>query len=205
MDDAVAITTPPVAEKSKSLFDDFMRYLTHRRKQLQDWDAAPPYFLGFLIFILSALDLSVSLLLLQKSPFWPAILKTTFLISILFAAAGYILARLARELADHLNKKGRFTAVIAFFNIGLWPFLLFLPVVLLLVLRGGMDHIAALFLILLCLQVLSNWRESMEIVFELTRIQSALVIYGSGLMLAFLSGLIIYGSIFRELNSLLGG
>lgn len=187
-----------------SPFDALASYLRNRRRQLQDWEANPPHRWGLAVLLLASLEIVLTLRLYSGSGLTePLVSHVTLVLSglLLIEAA---LAKIAAEVGAFFNRKGKMGTAITFFNLGLLPFLFVLPL-------GVMGYgwpAARTFVLFAWLvmgaKVLINWRESLEISYEMNRLQSAIVLYlGSGF---FLVGLLLaaYIGAATSLTKLLG-
>lgn len=158
-----------------TLMEEFKKLFNHRRRQLQDWDSAPPHKLGFLILGLVALELVIARLLFHGQGLWAHLIPgfiSTAIIILLFEG---ILLKTTAEFAQFFKKKGDWKTTFTFFNLGLFPMLLFLPITLAVWVCGGPQILRVLVFLFFALKVLSNWRESIEITHEFTRLQSTIL------------------------------
>lgn len=169
----IARLTEPRAE-----WGDLQRYLQDRRRQLQDWEARPPHRIGGAVLAAVALEWPIAQKLLSGESLGISVLGTWIGTGLWLAALTGSLAWATHWLVQRFGKEGKWAATFSFFNVGLAPMLLYLPIALFCWALGWTNAPPLFALFLLGCVVLSNWKESLEIVYELTRWQSGLVIAG---------------------------
>jgi hypothetical protein len=113
------------------------------------------------------------------------------------------LGRIAFEVAGFFNKKGKVGTAVTFFNFGLLPLFLILPLSLTAYVDPKLRPVAIIGWFLLFTRTLSNWRESLEVSFELSRFQSALVIYLASALFIVLLLLCVYVGFLSTLTQIL--
>jgi len=177
----------------------FLRYMSDRRRQLQDWEAEPPHRLGWTIFGLVVFEGTLAQAVFHQwglgRQFVLGLISNLFTVFILTG----IIVKVTHEIGGYLHKKGDWKSTWTFFNLGLYPMLLFFPIGFFLWLTGASSALRAVVFFILLLKVIHNWRESLEVTFELSAFQSALVMYaGLGLLLL----MIVIISYLALLNSL---
>jgi len=178
--------TPTAVGKKTALLQELQNYFIRRRKQLQDWDPAPPHIIGWMVFALATIEISLGLGLLQGESLREALSHRLGGIIFAVIVCEWITTRIGSLAAVYFKKNGRQSTALTFFHIGLIPYLLFLPIAFLAALHGQLQGMAGLLFLLLTLQVLANWRESLEIVYELSSLQSLIVlssVVGLGLLI----------------------
>lgn len=159
-------------------------YFDNRRRQLQDWEAAPPVNLGLLLFVSSLLSFGLALWLIRHP-------------QALFLFVGIPLFELILlgstiAIAIPLRMRGRIQTLFVFINIGTWPILLTAPLALVSVYLPRLEILWMGCGAYLFLKTMGNWRESIEVAYEFSSLQATLVLAISGFVL-FLAGLPFYG------------
>lgn len=154
-------------------------YFRQRRRQLQDWDSRPPHALGIFILIVALLEVIVSRRLLSSAGFSSLIFTHALMGALAVTLVEVGLARIGFAVATYFKKKGRVGTTITFFNLGLLPLLLVLPITLVATIQPSLRPVVVIGWILLMAKVVGNWRESLEVSYELSRLQSTLVIYAA--------------------------
>lgn len=175
-----------------SLWKELERYISARRKQLQDWEANPPHWVGAIVFVVVVIELVLGFSIINNAGLNLGIFRQmgSFALGLIFVE--FLFVRSAHEAGALFNKKGRKRTAWTFINLGLLPLLLFLPMVALCQLSPHMAKAPTVLLILLIFQVLANWREAVEVSFELSRLQSAILMYVVGGFAMMILGLVLY-------------
>ena len=175
-----------ITEQKATWWEGLVGLINRRRQQLQDWEAHPPHALGWGIFGLVVLELVLvrrfSYGLGLHPRIFAQLIGTGFLILLLEG----LFAKITLEVGGFFHKKGNWKTTWTFLNLSLLPFLLYLPLALLASLGGGHHIGRTVFLFLLFLKVLDNWKEAIQISNELNRLQSLLVLGITLSMLVFL-------------------
>jgi len=189
---------------TKTPWREVKSFFVNSRRQFQDWEALPPHALGLVILLGVSLEFVLMRNLASHLGFTWKILTQTLLLAGIVVLGELMLAKIGQQVGEFVNKKGRVTTALTFLNIGLHPLLLLLPVYLLSWLSGGRAAAMVVFLAaLLLIKVLALWRESLEISFEFSRLQSTLVIYlAFGVVIVGICG-IFYLSLISSLSSFL--
>ncbi|MCB4757627.1 MAG: hypothetical protein LHV69_11465 [Elusimicrobia bacterium] len=180
--------------------------LGDRRKQLQDWDADPPHALGWHVFFFALLEWVVAKRLFFNIGFGWDFVTEWLGVAIGILLAEFLVVKITTNVGAWFNKAGSGKTTLTFLNLGLFPLLLVLPINLILWIGGG-DSYAPLrdvFNLLLFLKVFSNWKESVEISYELNQWQSALVIYLAAIFLLFVGSIFLYITLAQSIGMLAG-
>lgn len=183
--------------------DSLARFFNSRRKQLQDWDAAPPVLLGFLIFCIAIFELSLGIHLIKHAGIKNKFVSTVFSLGFLFLIFELLFVSVAKQLAVFFKKTGKPIAAWTFLNIGLTPYLIFLPIALCATLAGASHTLVFLLFVLLSFKVLGNWKEGIEVAFELSKLQGAIVVYALSGLAMMLAGLFVYVSFLKVIADFL--
>lgn len=186
-----------------SLFDVFERYLTNRKLALQSWVKNPPHALGWGIFLLVALELVAGNRLLKQTGIGSDAVRQFIALGGTILIVEFLLAVVAAQAAEIFKTTGATFNLITLFNIGLSPLLLLLPVTLLTWLSGAAEGARFFLVILFLVKVVGNWRESLELVYKFTRMQSALVLYAASAIGIFVLLLAGYALLFNKLAHVL--
>lgn len=189
-------------DAKRTWFDDVVRFILNPRRQLQDWDSNPPIFVALGIFALVTAELTLIKHLFNKQGIhfadFNSLIQTAIPLFISILIFGYI----SKTFAGFFNRKGHFRTAVFLMMVCLLPFLLSLPVSVVIYL-SGQDHSAiTLINILLALQVLVYWRETIEVTFELSKWQSLAVTYLCFIFLVGTTLLFGYISLIKSLASL---
>jgi hypothetical protein len=174
-----------------SLFENFERLLTNRRRQLQLWQEKIPYQLSFFIFFAVAFELAVSHHLLRNSGAGMELLASFSATAVVLFILEWIVVSVAHYVAEFFDKKGSRKATLATLNFGLTPLLLILPVTLLCSVTGKADGLRFFLLVFLISKVWINWRESIEFSTKLSRFQSTIAM-GAVTGIAFMTALLVF-------------
>jgi hypothetical protein len=152
-------------------------YFKNRRRQLQDWEAEPPHRLGVMVLVVALFEIVLGWRLLSGVGLSKSLAVHSMMGASMVVLIELGLARVASEVAGFFNKKGEVSTAVTFFNLGLLPLFLILPLLLAAYSFPSLKPFALVGCLLLAAKVLANWRESLEVSFELSKFQSALVIY----------------------------
>ncbi len=152
-------------------------YFKNRRRQLQDWEAEPPHRLGVIVLVVALFEVVLGWRLINGAGLSKTLAVHSMMAASMVALIELGLGRVASEVAGFFNKKGEVATAVTFFNLGLLPLFLFLPLILAAYTVPSLKPFALVGCLLLAAKVLANWRESLEVSFELSKFQSALVIY----------------------------
>ncbi len=190
-------------EGGRNIFHEVADFFKNRRRQLQDWDSNPPHTLGWFVLFLVALELVVAWRMTQSRGFSREIIGQTISIGFFLLVIEMALAKVGQEVGEFFKKKGRFFTTLTFFNISLMPLLLILPIALLNWTLPKFGLLVLLMVVVLFTKVLANFRESLEISFEFSRLQSALVLYLSSGLITVGVFIAIYISLFSILSDVI--
>jgi len=178
-------------------------YIKDRRKQLQDWEAAPPHSFGWMIFGMLVLELTLSRrLFFQLGIGVPALSQAMGTALLLILVQG-LLTKAAADASLYFHKKGSWKTMFTFLNIGLFPMLLFLPLTLAGWAMGWGGAFRLVLFLLLALKVFANWRETLEITYEFNKLQSVIILYVTTGILVFGMVALFYLSFFKFLSDFL--
>ncbi len=167
----------------RTIFHEIADFFKNRRRQLQDWESTPPHRLGWFILVFVSLELVLSWRLSNQKGLGRDLVSQTLSVGMLLLLLEMALAKVGQEVGEFFKKKGSFFTTITFFNISLLPLLLVLPLTLLNWTLPQFSLMVVVVMLFLISKVFANFRESLEISFEFSRLQSALVLYlSSGLI-----------------------
>jgi hypothetical protein len=187
------------------LLDQVRDFFLKRRHQLQDWDSNPPHGFGFAVLFLVAMKLTLCNKLMAQTGLTLSFLSQTCGVAVGLLLLELVLANIAKQIGRLYHKKGRILTTLTLFNLSLLPLLLVLPVSLLIYFSGHLQGLGFIITLLLCLKVLGNWREALEISYEFSNSLSLLAIVvtgmGMGLLLIVIINLSLVGLLAEFLNS----
>lgn len=189
--------------KSLSLMEEAERFLTNRKATVLRWVKTPPTRLAVAVFFLVVTELSLGTLLMGGKGLFRAFVPQFFVFATLILLVEILLAAIAAQAAEIFKTTGSTGHLLTFFNVGLTPLLLLLPVTMLTwTSRAGVG--ARMFLMaLLLVKVVGNWRESLELVYKFSKMQSAIVMYAASSVAFLLLMLAGYAVLFNRFASLL--
>jgi len=195
----MADTLQPSSRFDLSQWEKVIQYISERKKVLKMWRSHPPHSIGICVLMGVCLEIQLAKRVFFDMGPGPSIFGDFFGILIFIFAAQLFVGYTGHRVAYIFNKRGKFSTVLTFFNLDLLPLLLYLPATLLIMAGNNSGGLRFLILLLLVFKVFTNWKDSLEINYSLTRWQSALIMGGLSLTLYLLLPTItmmaFYGSI----------
>lgn len=189
--------------RSLTLWEELERLLTNRKVALKQWARVPPHGLGWLIFALVVVELTIGSRLVSQRGIDSSIIGQLCGVALGIMLIAMTMAVIASQAAEIFKTHGSTTHLITFFNLGLTPLLLLLPVTLVGWTSQAGDAVRLFLIILLLVKVVGNWRAALELVYKFTRMQSAIVLYASSSICFVVLLLAGYAIFFNKLASLL--
>ncbi len=185
-------------------FDALKRYLQNPRKEMQGWGENPPVLLGVLVLFLVGLELALGQRVASGkgggTGFYAQLGITTGLLMLL----ELIVIGAASSVAGLFEKTGKPLVAFTYLNLELLPFLIFLPITIFSSAVGWPDTVRGLVLVCLVIRVFSRWREVLQLVFRLTRLQTFGALYGAVTAVGTLFAAFLYLAALGGILSLLG-
>jgi hypothetical protein len=183
-------------------FQALESYFKDRRRQLQDWDAAPPHYLGVAVLLMGVVEVIFSWRLSNGAGFSRQIVAKGLMAALAVLLAELAIARIGSEVAGFFNKKGKVGTAVTFFNLGLLPLFVVLPLAVAGYARPQLRPWILIGDLFLLTRILGNWRESLEVCFELSKLQSALVLYLTGGLFVLLTVFGLYIGLISSLTQI---
>lgn len=191
-------------QKPVTLLQFFERLLTNRRRQWQIWGEKPPYLLGLVVLLTVSLEVTLGRRLMDNIGGGEGLLQQLYGTVLFFLIFELLFMYTASKVASTLGKEGIFLAGMTYLNLSLTPFLVLLPITMLT--WAIADDMAAtlrfILIIALVFKVMALWKQSIEHVYKLTSIQSAIVIYGSLALGAVVASFFVYISFFHAVSKI---
>lgn len=148
------------------------KWLTDRRKTLEEWKRTPPYGLGLLVLLLVSLEMAVAYRLTHHIGFDTSLISSVFKTALYFLAFEVSIFLISNSFASIFDKKARMIPVLVSLNIALLPLLLYLPITLYIWASGASSGLRVMALLLLMLKVLADWKDVIRTNYRLTGIQT---------------------------------
>ncbi len=189
--------------RSLSLWEEFEKLLSNKKAALKNWARVPPHRLGWTIFFLVVFELTLGSRMLRQRGLDLSIFGQFTAYAVMLLLIAMTLAVIAAQAAEIFKAHGQTTHLITFFNLGLAPLLLLLPVTLISWTSQAGAGVRLFLIILLIMKVVGNWRDALELTYKFTKMQSAIVLYAAssvGFVLLLLAG---YALLFSKLASFL--
>ena len=162
-----------------SPFEAVRRFILNPRRQMQVWGEKVPGFAAGAVLGLVVVEWVISSRLVGGHGRGLSTLGQAFsIVAIILVVEGLFTAAGA-SIASLAGKAGHRRLAIGYFNLGLAPLLLVLPLTLLCLAADAPEIVRLAVIGLLLLKVLGIWRDALEVSFKLNRLQSSAAMYAA--------------------------
>jgi hypothetical protein len=190
-------------QRPVGILNGIRKFILGSRRQMQEWGDRAPYLAAATVFGLVVVEWVLSQRLSHGMGRGMSALNQALAAAVFIFLSEFMVVGAAGAIASLTGKSGNRSAALAYLSLGLSPLLLLIPVTLMCEAGNAPPLLRSLVILLLVLKVLAYWRDAIETVYKLNRLQSAAAFYASAGAIVGIGLLVIYAGIIAKVASAL--